>query len=51
MPSRYDKMLGVLRDAGIVRIEWRMFYNNDEGDLDFVVATFSEARVACCRTR
>jgi hypothetical protein len=42
MPPDNEKMLAVLRDAGIVRVEWRMFYNNDEGDLDFVVATFSD---------
>ena len=42
MPSHYDKMLDVLRDASIAYVEWRMFYNNEEGDLDFVIATFSD---------
>lgn len=42
MSSYHDKMLAVLRDAGVVRVEWRMLYNNDEGDLDSIVATFSD---------
>jgi hypothetical protein len=42
MPSHYDEMLAVLKDAGIVRVEWRIFYNNDESDLDSIVAAFSD---------
>jgi hypothetical protein len=42
MSSHDDKMLAVLRDAGIVPVEWRMSCNNDEGDLGFVDATYSD---------
>jgi hypothetical protein len=33
MPSYYDKMLDVLRDASIAYVAWRMFHDNNEGDL------------------
>jgi hypothetical protein len=42
MPPYHDKMLAVLKGAGIACVEWRMFYNNDEGDLDSIIATFSD---------